>query len=227
MVSRMSCLSCRLDVHVGSREIGQRGGRGSRLERGDQFRRRLRQQLNRFDRLPLQIEKLRLDLRRGRRRLRNMLHPRHREWRARQEIENAGALNALADDVVGFVGRGNVADDVGDRANPIKIVRDRDRPRPAFRCNRIPIGRCSRSACCAAAIDFGRPMVMGATTPGNSTVLRTGMMISASSGIGTGSVPAAAAEVESPLAGDMTILTQTDLARRNTMHPFTAKRLTA
>ena len=31
----------------------------------------------------------------------------------------------------------------------------------AFRCSRIPTGRCSRNACCAAAIDFGRPIVIG------------------------------------------------------------------
>src|SRR5665647_3852159 len=81
------------------------------------------------------------------------------------------------------------------------------------RCSRIPIGRWSRNACWAAAIDFGRPMVMGATTPGNSTVLRTGMMIRASFGIDTVSAWVVAvadeAEVGSSLAGGMAILTQT------------------
>src|SRR5262249_61951322 len=33
-----------------------------------------------------------------------------------------------------------------------------------------------------AAIDFGRPSVIGSTRPGNSTVLRTGTTISASGG---------------------------------------------
>src|ERR1700686_1994121 len=81
-----------------------------------------------------------------------------------------------------------------------------------FRCNTIPTGRCSRNACCAAAIDFGRPMVMGARTPGNKTVLRTGMMIRASLGIGADSAGLAVeddVEAGSSLAGDMTILTQT------------------
>ena len=73
------------------------------MQRRDQFRRRLRQQLNRFDRLPLQVQKMRLDLRRTCRRLRNMKHPRHREGRAGKEVENAGALHALADDVVALV----------------------------------------------------------------------------------------------------------------------------
>src|ERR1700722_16431238 len=54
----------------------------------------------------------------------------------------------------------------------------------AERCNRMPTWRCSRTACCAAAIDFGRPKVIGSTRPGNSTVLRTGTMISASAGNG-------------------------------------------
>src|ERR1043166_7238818 len=30
----------------------------------------------------------------------------------------------------------------------------------ASRCMRMPTGRCSRMACCAAAIDFGRPTVI-------------------------------------------------------------------
>src|SRR5579871_5097662 len=59
----------------------------------------------------------------------------------------------------------------------------------ASRCIRMPTWRWSRIACCAAAIDFGRPSVIGRTRPGNSTVLRTGTMISASAGTGA-SVPA-------------------------------------
>src|ERR1700686_3172017 len=73
-----------------------------------------------------------------------------------------------------------------------------------FRCNRMPIGRCSRNACWAAATDFGRAMVMGATTPGNSTVLRTGTMIRASLGIGTASACGAADEVEADSSRAMT-----------------------
>ena len=47
----------------------------------------------------------------------------------------------------------------------------------------MPTCRCSRNACWAAAIDFGRPIVIGITTPGNSTVLRTGTMMRPSDGI--------------------------------------------
>ena len=118
-------LVLRLDVHIGGGEIGERRRRGGGLECGEKLRRRLRQQLNGFDGEPLQVEKTRLDLRRTRGGLRNMQHPRHRERRARQEIENAGTLDALADDVVGFVGRGNVTHDVRDRANPKKLVGSR------------------------------------------------------------------------------------------------------
>src|SRR3984957_2304041 len=59
----------------------------------------------------------------------------------------------------------------------------------ASRCNKMPTWRWSRTACWAAAIDFCRPSVIGSTRPGNSTVLRTGTMMSASGGRG-GSVVA-------------------------------------
>src|SRR5215469_4713272 len=62
----------------------------------------------------------------------------------------------------------------------------------AARCNKMPTWRWSRTACCAAAIDFGRPSVIGSTRPGNSTVLRTGTMIIASGGSGGSVVPPAA-----------------------------------
>ena len=55
-------LLVRLDVHVGDREIGERRRRLDRLDRGEQIRRRLRQQLDRLERLRLQIDEARLDL---------------------------------------------------------------------------------------------------------------------------------------------------------------------
>src|SRR3974390_18222 len=48
-------------------------------------------------------------------------------------------------------------------------------------------------ACWAAATEFGRLIVMGATTPGNSTILRTAMMIVTSSGIRIALTPGALA----------------------------------
>src|SRR5438132_6898591 len=61
------------------------------------------------------------------------------------------------------------------------------------RCITMPTCRCSRTACWAAAIERGRPIVTGSTMPGNRTILRTGTMMSASPG--TGAIAAA------PLAG--------------------------
>src|SRR5580704_6082115 len=54
----------------------------------------------------------------------------------------------------------------------------------ASRCNRMPTCRCSRMARWAAAIERGRPIVIGSTMPGNRTVLRTGTITSASGGKG-------------------------------------------
>src|SRR5215510_12215109 len=54
----------------------------------------------------------------------------------------------------------------------------------ASRCIRMPTWRCSRTACWAAAIDLVRPTVIGSTTPGKRTVLRTGTTINASGGSG-------------------------------------------
>src|SRR5687768_9237092 len=51
-------------------------------------------------------------------------------------------------------------------------------------CSSTPSGRCERAASCAAARELSRPMVTGRITPGNSTKLRTGRMMSASSGKG-------------------------------------------
>src|SRR5437763_5780046 len=47
---------------------------------------------------------------------------------------------------------------------------------------RMQIWRCSRTACWAARIERGRPIVTGKIVPGNSTKPRTGAMISASGG---------------------------------------------
>jgi hypothetical protein len=51
-----------------------------------------------------------------------MKNPSRQERRARKEIKNARALDALADDVMGFVGPGNVTYDVGDGANPVEVL---------------------------------------------------------------------------------------------------------
>ena len=131
-------------------------------------------------------------------------------------------------------GAGDVAHDVGDRADPVQIVRPGSSI-SASRCSTMPIGRCSRTACWAAAIDFGRPMVIGATMPGNSTVLRTGRMNDErprgsgtmsthqavrSGAPGLGASFGSAEEVHGAISSGR-------LARPNTRQPFAAKRLTA
>src|SRR6266508_6207922 len=52
----------------------------------------------------------------------------------------------------------------------------------AFRCSRMPIGRFAFAAAWAAAIEASRPSATGRIMLGKSTILRTGRMMSASSG---------------------------------------------
>src|SRR5439155_14635770 len=54
-----------------------------------------------------------------------------------------------------------------------------------FRCNKTPIGRLVFTTSCAAAIEASRPSAIGRIMPGKSTILRTGRMMSASSGSAT------------------------------------------
>jgi len=61
----------RLDVHVGGGEVGKRRRRLDRLNRGNEFGRRLRQEFNRFHRLRFQIDEARLNFGRADLRLRN------------------------------------------------------------------------------------------------------------------------------------------------------------
>ena len=54
-----------------------------------------------------------------------MKHPRRQERRAGKIVEDACALGALTDDVMGIVLPGDVTDDIGDGADPIEVVRAR------------------------------------------------------------------------------------------------------
>src|SRR5271156_1821268 len=59
----------------------------------------------------------------------------------------------------------------------------------------MPTGFCSLTARCAARTERGRPRVIGNTVPGNSTMPRTGRMISASGGKGgEGAAPGLSSE---------------------------------
>ncbi|MGY4266688.1 hypothetical protein ACVJF2_005258 [Bradyrhizobium sp. USDA 4519] len=112
----------RLDVHVGRRKVGKGCRRGGALQCCDQLLRHLRQQLRGLQRLALQIEEARLDLGRGGGRLGNLQHAGREERRARQIVEHAHALHALADQMVAVVRTGDVAHDVGCGADAVKPV---------------------------------------------------------------------------------------------------------
>ena len=90
----------RLHVHVGDRQVGERRRRLDRLDRGEQLGRRLRQQLDRFERLRLQIDEPRLDLRRARVGLGDVQHARDQERPAAQIFDDLEALLALADEMM-------------------------------------------------------------------------------------------------------------------------------
>ena len=91
-----------------------------------------------------------------------------------------------------------------------------------------PIGRSSRTACWAAAIEVGRPMAIGATIPGNSTMLRTGRMISASSGrcVSGEGCEACGSVAASLSVSVMSAAPYADLARWMTRQPLPAARVT-
>src|SRR5208337_49785 len=61
----------------------------------------------------------------------------------------------------------------------------------ALRCMTMPTGFCSLTALCAARIARGRASATGNTIPGNSTMPRTGTMMSASGGSGGVGAPLA------------------------------------
>ncbi len=118
-------LLVRLDIHVGGCEVGERRGRIDRLDGGEQILRHLRQQLDRLDRLRLQIDEARLDLRAAHARFGNVQHARDHERPARQILDHLEALLALTDEVVRTVRRGDVASDIGDCAHAMHVDRRR------------------------------------------------------------------------------------------------------
>jgi hypothetical protein len=129
---------------------------------------------------------------------RDLQHARDHERPAAEIFDDLEALLALADQMMRAVRRGDVAHDIGEvpmRCMSIgsrigdfggALQQDADLALVAHRLLR-------------GGDDFGRPSVIGSTTPGNSTVLRTGTMMSASAGSG-GSVPRPAAQLRSMTA---------------------------
>jgi hypothetical protein len=82
------------------------------LKRGEKLGGRLRQELHRFERLVLQMQKSRLDLGRVHLRFGNAQHASDEELPSVEEFGYLEALLALADEVVRAIRRGNVAHDI-------------------------------------------------------------------------------------------------------------------
>ena len=182
-------LLVRRRVHESRHQIGERARRIDALDGRQQFVGRLRQELDRLDRLAFEMDETGLDLVRLRSGLRNLFRPGDEEWPAGQIVEDPEPLLALADEMVGPVRRGDVANDIGDRSHPMQVDRkgigdigvalhdNADRSLFPYRSLRRQHRR-------------GRPRVIGNTVPGNSTMPRTGTMISASGGNGSVEAPA-------------------------------------
>ena len=111
----------RLHVHVSDGEISERRWSFDRLHGREQFGRCLRQQLDRFQRLRLQIDETRLDFRCARVRFGDLRHARDKERPAAEILNNLKSLFTLANQVVRTVRRGDVAHDIGDRAHAVHV----------------------------------------------------------------------------------------------------------
>ena len=116
-------LLLRSDIHVGGRKIGERCRGGDTLDRSHQLRRSLRQKLNCFQRLLLEVNKACFDLGRRRLRLGDSQNSRDEERPAVEELGDLEALVALTNEMMRAVRRSHVANDVGHRAHPMHIDR--------------------------------------------------------------------------------------------------------
>ncbi len=110
-------------VHVGRHHIGELRRRIDRLHRRQQFRRRLRQELDGLHRLSFQMEEARLDFGRRRPRLGNPQHPRDKKRPAGEKFSDLEPLLALTHQMVRAVRRGDVTRDIGDRPHPMHVDR--------------------------------------------------------------------------------------------------------
>ncbi|EXI71355.1 MAG: hypothetical protein AW07_03687 [Candidatus Accumulibacter sp. SK-11] len=104
-------------------QVGECTGLGDAPDRADQLLRNLRQVLQDFDRPLADADHSCLDLAVRRLGLVDPLGARHRERVTRQVAADAKTLQPLADDNVGIVGQGDIAQDVGHCADPAQILR--------------------------------------------------------------------------------------------------------
>ena len=114
-----------LDVHVGSGEVGERRRSLDRLDRGKKVSRHLRQELDRFDGLRLQIDETGFDFGRARLRFWNPQHAGNHKGPAGQIFDDLESLLALADQMMRSVRGRDVAHDIGERAHAMHVDRGR------------------------------------------------------------------------------------------------------
>ena len=175
-----------LDAHIHEidHEVGQGRGRSHALHHTGKLVRRLRQEAQCLGGALLQLVEARLDVRillvAGGFRCRDA---RDQERPAFEKLKHAKALLPLHHDVVRALGAGDIAQHLPAGAHPEKIRWCRV-VLFASRWRRKPMRRSALTESWAAATDFSRPNVTGATMPGNSSMLRSGTIAIASAGRG-------------------------------------------
>jgi hypothetical protein len=112
-------------IEIGRRHVGKRRRGCDVLDGVAQPLRRLRQKLNGFQRLVAQVDEPRLYLRAFGRGLLDPLDPCDQERPAMQELDDAKARLPLHDEVIGFIGTGDVAQHVRDRPHAVHVERRR------------------------------------------------------------------------------------------------------
>ena len=168
------------EVEIGGDEVGQLRRVARVLHGADEVGGRLRQELQGLERHALQVREARLDVGRALLGLDDEPHARPEEGLLVQELFDLEAGFALHHHVVLAVRRRDVAQHVGDRAEGVEVARR----------GLLPWRRPAASGCRSAsprAPPAGRPRSSppgrarwGTPVPGNSTVSRTGRMISVS-----------------------------------------------
>ncbi len=114
-------LLLRGDIHVGGRQVRQRGSRLRVLHRGHKLGGHLGQKLQRLDGLLPQEHRASLDLRAVHRWLGEPEHVGDQERPFLRELRDAEALDALDDGMVAAVGSRHVAHDIGDGADAMHV----------------------------------------------------------------------------------------------------------
>ena len=114
-------LLVRRRVHEGRHQIGERARRIDALDGRQQLVGRLRQELDRLDRLALEMNETGLDLVRRRTGLGNPFRLGDEERPTGQIVIDPEPLLSLANEMIGAVRRGDVANDIGDRPHSMQI----------------------------------------------------------------------------------------------------------